>query len=57
MVAVVFSLTTLATMLGVVLLGALGVRRLPLGQLERFSHALAGATICLCGVGIRFLGL
>lgn len=57
LVAAVFSLTTLATMLGVVLLGVLGVRRLPLGPLERFSHALAGATIFLCGVGIRFLGL
>ncbi|MCR4343721.1 MAG: hypothetical protein NUV44_03060 [Candidatus Scalindua sp.] len=27
------------------------------GRLERYTHALAGATICLCGTTIRFLGL
>jgi hypothetical protein len=38
-----------------VALGRLGVSLLPLGSLERYSHALAGASILLCGLGIRFL--
>ncbi len=53
----VFAFTTIATMLSVVLAGAFGVNFLPLGKLERYSHALAGATILMCGIGIEFLGL
>jgi len=57
LVAAVFGATTLATMLTVVLFGLASVRFLPLGILERYSHALAGAAIALCGLGIQFLGL
>lgn len=53
----VFGAVTLATMLGVVLLTSFGVSLLPMGRLERYTHALAGITISLCGVAIRFLGL
>lgn len=56
-VTVIFGLVTIATMLGIVLFSLAGVRLLPMGKLERFSHALAGATILLCGVSIQFLGL
>jgi ABC-type nickel/cobalt efflux system permease component RcnA len=56
-VAAVFGAVTIVTMVGVVLAGTLGVERLPLGRLERYSHALAGATLCLCGVGIVAFGL
>jgi hypothetical protein len=28
-----------------------------MARLERYSHALAGATILLCGIAIQFLGL
>jgi len=56
-VSAVFAVATLATMLGVVMLGRKGLDLLPMGPLERYSHALAGASIVLCGVGIRFLGL
>ncbi len=57
LVAGVFAAVTLATMLGVVLLGSAGVALLPLDGLERYGHAMAGGTIALCGIGIRFLGL
>ena len=53
----VFSLVTLASMLVIVGALAAGVRRLPLGALERWSHALAGAIIALSGMAVVFLGL
>ncbi|MGD2063925.1 MAG: sulfite exporter TauE/SafE family protein, partial [Nitrospirota bacterium] len=56
-VAAVFGVVTIVTMVGLVLAGTLGVERLPLGGLERYSHAMAGATLCLCGVGIVAFGL
>jgi nickel/cobalt transporter (NicO) family protein len=56
-VVLAFGTTTLATMLAVVYLGIRGLGRLPLDSLERYSHALAGAAISLCGLGIVFLGL
>ena len=52
-----FAATTIGTMLGIVLLGAAGVRHVHIGILERYSHALAGAAILACGLAIRFLGL
>jgi len=57
MVAGIFGLVTTFTMLGIVTVMSLGIRTLPLGKFERFSHALAGATICLSGLAIQFLGL
>ena len=56
-VALVFGLTTIITMLGVVFIGSFGLMRLPLTNLEKYSHALAGLTIFLCGGAIKFLGL
>lgn len=53
----IFGTVTLATMLAAVMLGRAGFNFLPLGALQRYSHALAGATILLCGLAIRFLGL
>ncbi len=57
LVAVVFSAITLATMLTVVRLSLFGVQLVPLGRLERYTHALAGATILLTGCAIRVFGL
>lgn len=57
MVAAVFGLVTVATMLGVVMVSTLGISWLPMKRIERYSHALAGATICLSGLAIQFLGL
>ena len=56
-VTCVFGTVTIATMLGVVLLSRAGVSFIKLSRLQRFSHAIAGATICLCGLAIQFLGL
>lgn len=53
----VFGVATIATMLAVT--GALyaGASRLPLGPLERWSHALAGSVVAASGAAILFLGL
>jgi len=56
-VTTAFGAVTITTMLGVVLLSRAGVNFIPLSRLQRFSHAIAGATICLCGLAIQFLGL
>ncbi|MBM4027312.1 MAG: hypothetical protein FJ280_18185 [Planctomycetes bacterium] len=55
-VSVVFGGVTMVTMLGAVFLGRAGVDFLPLKKIQRYSHAMAGATILLCGLAIRFLG-
>ena len=56
-VVLAFSAATIATMLTVVYLAISGLERLPLDTAERYSHALAGAALSLCGLGIVFLGL
>ena len=56
-VTAVFGLVTTATMLGTVFLGRAGVNFLPMQKIQHYSHALAGATILLCGLAIEFLGL
>ena len=57
MVVLVFGSATIAAMLGAVLLASSGVNFLPLTKVQRFTHAIAGATIFLCGMAIQFLGL
>ncbi len=57
MVASIFGLTTIVTMLSVVLALFYGLSRLPLRRLEKYSHALAGFAILLCGAAVKFLGL
>ena len=57
LVTAVFGTVTIATMLGLVLLSVAGVSFVRLAWLQRYSHAIAGATILLCGVAIELLGL
>ncbi|MDA3954696.1 MAG: sulfite exporter TauE/SafE family protein [Bacteroidales bacterium] len=57
MVTLIFSSVTIGTMMLVVSTSLLGIKLLPKINLERFMHAIAGATIFLCGIGIKFLGL
>jgi len=57
LVVLVFGTATIGTMLGAVLLAGTGVNFLPLTKMQRFAHAIAGATIFLCGMAIQFLGL
>lgn len=57
LVAGIFATITISTMLGVVLVSTFGLNLLPLSKLERYSHALAGAAVFICGFAIQFLGL
>lgn len=56
-VAGVFALATIATMMSIVLVASCGLNFIPLGRFERYSHAAAGAAICLSGLAIQVLGL
>jgi sulfite exporter TauE/SafE len=56
LVSGLFGLATLGTMLSVVLVMCRGADLLPLGRLERYSHALAGLVVLSCGLAIK-LGL
>jgi len=56
LVSVVFAIATIATMLVIVALLTTGFNKIPFGKLERWTHAIAGATIVLSGVAI-LLGL
>lgn len=56
-VTAVFGFTTLFTMLGMVFMLLYGLLKLPLGRIERYSHAFAGLAIFLCGGAIKFFGL
>ena len=57
LVTAVFGIITISTMLTIVLGTLWGINFLPIGKLERYTHALAGATICISGLAIVFLGL
>jgi len=57
LVAAAFGLTTIATMLVLIALGSWGLTFLPLGKLERYVHALAGAMIFISGLSVLLLGL
>lgn len=57
LVSSVFAIVTIATMLSVVLITLFGINFLPTKTLERYLHAIAGATIFLSGISIQFLGL
>lgn len=57
LVAGIFSVATVGTMLAIVLLTAWGVSFARFGRLERYVHAVAGGAICLAGLAIQFLGL
>lgn len=53
----VFGIVTISTMLSVVFVSMWGFSFLPLGKLERFTHALAGFAIFASGLAINLLGL
>jgi len=57
MVTAVFGGMTILTMLTVVLVSLFGISLLPVSRFEKYTHALAGFSILLCGLAIRFLGL
>jgi nickel/cobalt exporter len=55
LVTLVFGLVTLLTMTAAVLSCAAGLRQVRVAHLERYSHALAGSVIALCGFAILAL--
>ena len=57
LVTAAFGLTTIGTMLVLITLSSWGLSFLPLGKLERYVHALAGAMIFISGLSVQFLGL
>ncbi len=56
-VAGIFAVVTIATMLGVVMISTFGIDLLPMKKLERYTHAIAGGTIFICGLAIQLLGV
>ena len=53
----VFAVATIGTMTTVVMAATFGLSFIPLKPIERWTHAIAGATIMICGLAITFLGL
>lgn len=51
-----FTLTTIVTMVGMVLLGNFSYNRIKTEQFDRFSHAIGGFVISMCAFGMLFLG-
>jgi nickel/cobalt exporter len=56
-VSVLFSVVTIGTMMSIVLAFKLGLNKINLKPLEKYSHLLAGSMIFLSGLAIQFLGL
>ena len=54
-VTLLFSVTTILTMCATVTVGYYGFKVLPTVKIDRYMHAIAGATICLSGFAILFL--
>ena len=57
LVALIFGGVTISTMLAAVLVSYYGLSRIPLQKFARFSHAVAGLAIFMCGGAMKFLGL
>ena len=57
MVTAVFGIVTIITMMSIVMVTSFGLSLVPMRKVERYTHALAGATIFLSGMAIQFLGL
>ena len=57
-ISLLFSFITILTMCAAVTVGYYGLKFLPASnRIDRFMHAIAGATICLSGFAILFLDL
>ena len=57
LVTSVFGGMTILTMITVVIVSLWGINLLPFSRFEKYTHALAGFSIFLCGLAIQFLGL
>ena len=52
----VYTLSTLSTMVFLVVAGFYGTTFLKTSRIERYTHALGGFTIFVCGMGMVFMG-
>ena len=52
LVATVFGVVTLATMLTMVTIGYLGLARFAHGWMDRYAHAACGGAVALCGAAV-----
>jgi len=57
LVALLFSIVTIGTMMTVVLAFRLGFSRINLRPVEKYVNVIAGVTIMISGLAIQFLGL
>ncbi len=57
MVTAAFGTVTIGTMLCLVMVLSRGLNLFPLFKLQKYSHAIAGFIIFVCGGAIKFLGL
>ncbi len=57
LVSILFSVVTIGTMMSIVLVFKLGLSKINLKPVERYSHLIAGAMIFFSGLAIQFLGL
>ena len=57
MVSVLFSVVTIGTMMSVVLAFKLGLNKINLKPVEKYSHLIAGTMIFISGLAIQFMGL
>ena len=56
-VSLLFSAVTIGTMMSIVLAFKLGLNKINLKPIEKYSHVIAGAMIFFSGIAIQFLGL
>lgn len=56
-VAILFSVTTIATMISIVMAFDLGLNKINLKPVEKYGHLIAGAMIFFSGLAILVLGL
>ncbi|HLN55625.1 MAG TPA: sulfite exporter TauE/SafE family protein [Bacteroidales bacterium] len=57
LIAVLFSIVTIVTMMSVVLAFKLGFNKINLKPFEKYSHVIAGGVIFMSGIAIQVLGL
>ncbi len=57
LVSLVFGAATIITIMGTVAVLMAGIKKIPLGKLDRWSTALAGFSLVACGAAIQWLGL
>jgi nickel/cobalt transporter (NicO) family protein len=57
MVSLLFSAVTISTMMAIVFAFKMGINKINLKPIEKYSHLIAGAMIFFSGLAIQFLGL